>query len=330
MLDPSFPLLGVALVYAAMVFFQFAITDADKRQIRRAFGYYVAPSLLAEIERNGDRLKLGGEMRDLTVMFSDVRGFTEISERFDAAGLTAFMNRYLTPMTDAIMGRGGTVDKYIGDAIMAFWNAPLDDPKHAANACHAALDMLDRLGALNAELAAEAAAANKPHAEIRIGVALNSAECCVGNMGSQQRFDYSVLGDGVNLASRLEGQTKVYGIATLIGEETRSLAPEFAAVEVDLIRVKGKTAPARVYTLLGGPERAKTDAFRALEAIQAGFLVAYRAAQWDAAERALAQVAAAGGSQLAGLCAAYAERIAAFRKHPPPPGWDGVYVAESK
>jgi adenylate cyclase len=116
----------------------------------------------------------------------------------------------------------------------------------------------------------------------------------------------------------------------LIGEETRSLAPEFAAIEVDLIRVKGKTAPARVYTLLGGPERAKTDAFRALEAIQAGFLVAYRAAQWDAAERALAQVAAAGGSQLAGLCAAYAERIAAFRKHPPPPGWDGVYVAESK
>jgi adenylate cyclase len=218
----------------------------------------------------------------------------------------------------------------MGDAIMAFWNAPLDNPTHAKSACTAALAMLDRLATLNRELGEEAAKAKREHTPIAIGIGLNSAVCCVGNMGSQQRFDYSVLGDGVNLASRLEGQTKTYGIATLIGEETRSLAPEFAALEVDLVRVKGKTAPARVYTLLGGPERAKTDAFRALESLQAGFLVAYRAAEWDAADRALAQLQAAGGAGLAGLCAVYAGRIAEFRKNPPPAGWDGVYVAETK
>src|SRR5690606_11762663 len=135
------------------------------------------------------------------------RGFTSISERFDAVGLTTFMNRYLTPMTDAILSRGGTVDKYIGDAIMAFWNAPLDDADHAAHACHAALDMVERLAALNAELDAEAKAAGMEPVRIVIGIGINTAECCVGNMGSQQRFDYSVLGDGVNLAARLEGQT---------------------------------------------------------------------------------------------------------------------------
>jgi len=264
------------------------------------------------------------------LLFSDIRGFTTLSERFDAEGLTAFMNRYLTPMTDAILASGGTVDKYMGDAIMAFWNAPLDDPGHAKSACRAALAMLARLKELNAELAEEARNVGRQHFPIAIGIGLNSAVCCVGNMGSQQRFDYSVLGDGVNLASRLEGQTKTYGIATLIGEETRSLAPEFAALEIDLVRVKGKTAPSRVYTLLGPPERAQTDAFRALESLQAGFLVAYRAAQWDAAERALAQLRAAGAGEIDSLCSVYAERIAEFRKNPPPAGWDGVYVAETK
>src|SRR6185436_8045144 len=209
------------------------------------------------------QLRLGGEMRPMTLLFSDIRGFTSISEKLDAARLTAFMNRYLTPMTDAILASGGTVDKYIGDAIMAFWNAPLDDAQHAAHACDAALAMMDRLRALNRELEREAETTGQAAIPIAIGIGLNSAVCCVGNMGSQQRFDYSVLGDGVNLASRLEGQTKTYGLATLIGEETRSLAPEFAALEVDLVRVKGKTAPSRVYTLLGNAAHAQTDAFRA-------------------------------------------------------------------
>jgi adenylate cyclase len=328
--DLTLPLGCTLLVFSVLSYFNYLHEEEQKKWVRGAFTRYLAPNIVDELARHPDRLNLGGEIRPMTLMFSDVRGFTEISERFDAAGLTAFMNRYLTPMTDAIMGRGGTVDKYIGDAIMAFWNAPLDDPKHAANACHAALDMLDRLGALNAELAAEAAAANKPYAEIRIGVALNSAECCVGNMGSQQRFDYSVLGDGVNLAARLEGQTKYYGVRTLIGEETRKLAPEFAALEVDLIRVKGKTVPARIYTLLGRPERAGTAEFQALLREQETMLAAYRARDWGAAAAALAKLRAAGDDALQPLCALYERRIAEFRRSPPPPDWDGVYTAETK
>jgi adenylate cyclase len=330
LLDPVSPVLAIGLVFVVTTLVVYFRTERERRQVRSAFGRYLAPALVERLAADPSRLKLGGEMRPMTLLFSDIRGFTTLSERFDAEGLTTFMNRYLTPMTDAILASGGTVDKYMGDAIMAFWNAPIDDPGHAKSACRAALAMLERLKQLNAELADEAKKVGRQHFPIAIGIGLNSAVCCVGNMGSQQRFDYSVLGDGVNLASRLEGQTKAYGIATLIGEETRSLAPEFAALEVDLVRVKGKTAPSRVYTLLGGPERAKTDAFRALDSLQAGFLVAYRAGQWDAAERALAQLRDAGGGELAGLCAVYAERIAEFRRNPPPAGWDGVYVAETK
>jgi adenylate cyclase len=330
LIDPVAPAFAIGFVFVVTTLVVYFRTERERRQVRSAFGRYLAPALVERLASDPSRLKLGGEMRPMTLLFSDIRGFTTIAEKFDAEGLTTFMNRYLTPMTDVILAHGGTVDKYMGDAIMAFWNAPLDDPAHAKSGCKAALAMLERLKQLNAELADEAGKAGRTHEPVAIGIGLNSAICCVGNMGSQQRFDYSVLGDGVNLASRLEGQTKIYGIATLIGEETRSLAPEFAALEVDLIRVKGKTAPSRVYTLLGGTERAQTDAFRALESLQAGFLVAYRSAQWDAAERALAQLTAAGGNELAGLVATYAERIAEFREDPPPPGWDGVYVAETK
>jgi adenylate cyclase len=330
LLDPVYPTIALGLVFLVTTLVVYVRTERERRQVRSAFGRYLAPALVERLAADPSHLKLGGEMRPMTLLFSDIRGFTTLSERFDAEGLTSFMNRYLTPMTDAILASGGTVDKYMGDAIMAFWNAPLDDPAHARSACRAALAMLDRLKAFNAELAEEAAKTGREHLPIAIGIGLNSAVCCVGNMGSQQRFDYSVLGDGVNLASRLEGQTKAYGVSILVGEETRALAADFAAIEVDLIRVKGKTAPSRVFTILGGAERAGTDAFKTLEALQAGFLVAYRAAQWDAAARALDQVRAAGGDQLSKLCAVYAARIAAFRQNPPPPGWDGVYVAETK
>jgi adenylate cyclase len=266
----------------------------------------------------------------MTILFSDIRGFTSISETLDAEGLTNFMNRYLTPMTDAILQENGTVDKYIGDAIMAFWNAPLDDPEHARHACRAALVMQERLRAFNAELAQEAQATNKPFAPVVTGVGLNSAVCCVGNMGSQQRFDYSVLGDGVNLTSRLEGQTKQYGVPILIGEGTQAKVPDFATLEIDRVRVKGKREPARVFMLVGDSEVAKEPWFVELSARQAAFLGAYRSADWDRAEALLADLRAAGQGRLDRLCDRYAARISLFRISPPPADWDGVFEAEEK
>jgi len=328
--DVTFPLGCSFAVFSTLSFFNYMREERQKKWVRGAFARYLAPSIVDQLARHPDRLNLGGEMRPMTLLFSDIRGFTGIAERFDAAGLTAFMNRYLTPMTDVILARGGTVDKYVGDAIMAFWNAPLEDPAHAANACRAALEMLERLAALNAELAAEAAKSGGEPIKISIGIGLNSAECCVGNMGSEQRFDYSVLGDGVNLASRLESQTKVYGVPILLGEDTRALAPDFAALEIDLIRVMGKTAPARVFMLLGQPARAGTGEFRALADAQAEFLGRYRRQDWDGAEAALATLRDRGKGELAALVEAYAKRVAHFRRQPPPPGWDGVYAAETK
>ena len=328
--DTTFPLLASFTLYLALTFVNYLREERQRQWVRGAFTRYLSPTIVDQLARHPERLNLGGEMRPMTLLFSDVRGFTSISERFDAAGLTAFMNRYLTPMTDAIMGRGGTVDKYIGDAIMAFWNAPLEDPNHAANACNAALDMMERLVALNRTLAAEAEASGKSPVKIAIGIGLNSAVCCVGNMGSQQRFDYSVLGDGVNLAARLEGQTKAYGVPILLGEETRALAPDFAALEIDLIQVKGKTKPARIFTLLGGPERARSATFATLAGVQRRFLAAYRAQDWDGADAALAELRALAAEEFAPLCAVFASRITRFRSNPPGPDWDGVYVAESK
>jgi len=328
--DVTFPLACSLVVFSALSFFNYLREERQRQWVRSAFTHYLAPAIVDQLARQPERLNLGGEMRPMTLLFSDVRGFTGISERFDAAGLTAFMNRYLTPMTDAIMARGGTVDKYIGDAIMAFWNAPLADAQHARNACLAALDMLDRLAALNAELAAEAAKAGAEPIKIAIGVGLNSAVCCVGNMGSQQRFDYSVLGDGVNLAARIEGQTKAYGVAILMGEDTQAAAPELAALEVDLIRVKGKTAPSRIYTLLGGAERARSDEFAKLAEAQGQFLAAYRRGDWIAAVGACRKVRTLAGGALDGLSEVYLRRIEAFRANPPPEGWDGVYTAETK
>ena len=201
------------------------------------------------------QLKLGGERRTLTVLFCDVRGFTTISEdmKDDPEGLTTLVNRLLTPLSEAVLNRRGTIDKYIGDCLMAFWNAPLDDPDHAVHAVQAARDMLAALGGLNAELEAEAKAAGRPPKALRIGIGINTGECVVGNMGSARRFDYSALGDAVNLASRLEGASKDYGVPLLLGERTATLAArKFAVAELDRITVKGRSTVSPVFTLVDG------------------------------------------------------------------------------
>ncbi|MGH6933462.1 MAG: CHASE2 domain-containing protein, partial [Dongiaceae bacterium] len=205
--DPVYPSLAAGLVYVSASFVGYINTELERRRVRHAFSHYMSPDMVDRLSAHPEQLKLGGELRETTVLFCDVRNFTGISERLDAEKLTGLINRFLTPMTASVMANRGTIDKYIGDCIMAFWNAPLDDPNHGANACVAALAMRERLAALNVELAAEGGALSEI-APLRFGIGLNSGVCTVGNLGSQQRFDYSVLGDTVNVSSRFEGLTK--------------------------------------------------------------------------------------------------------------------------
>jgi len=244
--DVSYPLIASFVVFMVMVFTNHLREEAQRRQIRSAFGQYLSPDLVEELAKDPDRLVLGGETREMTIMFSDVRGFTSISESYksDPQGLTRLMNRFLTPLSNAIIEKRGTIDKYMGDAIMAFWNAPLDDSEHARHACEAALSMLERLDVVNAERKREAQESDRVFIPLRIGIGINTGEAVVGNMGSELRFDYSVLGDSVNLASRLEGQSKTYGMSTILGSRTATLVRgDFALLELDVIRVKGKTEP---------------------------------------------------------------------------------------
>ena len=232
-------------------------------------------------------------------------------------------------MTGIIMDRLGYIDKYIGDCIMAFWNAPLDDAEHARNACRSALAMHERLAELDPAWKAEAEAAGRKYVPIHIGVGLNTGPCCVGNMGSDQRFNYSVLGDDVNLASRLESQSKTYGVSTIIGPRTRELVPEFAALELDLLRVKGKTRPVRIFTLLGDEKTARGEGFKRQEEKHGRMLAAYRGQKWDEALALLAECRQAP-FPLEKLCDLYETRVAAFQLHPPAKDWDGTFTATTK
>ena len=250
---PFAPAAAFAGVAAAQGARDYAAEFRLRQGITRAFSQYLSPVLVERLASDPAQLRLGGERRTLTILFCDVRGFTTISERLkdDPQRLTTLINRLLNPLSAVILAAGGTIDKYIGDAIMAFWNAPLDDPEHAEKAVSAAIGMLAAVDALNAELAAEASAAGETPIEIRIGVGINTGDCVVGNMGSDVRFNYSVLGDPVNLASRLEGETKVYGVPILIGDETaRRLSGRYPAIELDRVLVKGKTEAAVVHTVL--------------------------------------------------------------------------------
>lgn len=328
--DPIYPVLTGVAVYVAASLPRYLEVEGEKRRIRAAFAHYMAPSLVEQLAGNPGRLRLGGETRELTLLFCDIRGFTSLAERMSADEVTRLLNRFLTPMTDAIMETGGTIDKYMGDAIMAFWNAPLDDPEHAARACHAALEMRRRLAELNAELVAEQREEGQGPAEIAIGIGLNSGPCSVGNMGSHRRFDYSALGDNVNLASRLEGQCKTYGVDIVISESTRAAAADYPAIELDLIRVKGRRDPVRVYTLLAAARGDGHDAAE-LQARHDAMLQAYRAQDWDRAEELLGQCRGLlADDALAGVYDLYAARIAELRAAPPGAAWDGVFEATTK
>jgi adenylate cyclase len=329
LVDPTYPAFGVAAAYITGTGFSFYNEERARAYIHRAFDRYLSPELVERIARDPSQLELGGEERDMTVMFCDIRGFSRLSEKLTPQQTIAFLIEFLTPMTDILLARKATIDKYIGDAILAFWNAPLDDPDHERNAAYAALAMGERLKQMNgADLAAQG---KTWPGQVRIGIGLNAGLACVGNMGSQQRLNYSLIGDSVNLASRIEGLTKVYGVQIALSAAMAERIGEFALLELDLVRVVGRDRPERLYALLGAPDVAQSPAFKALAAAQSAMLAAYRARDWTAAEAALEAVKPpAAAFALGKLVTLYADRLTTFRENPPPEAWDGVFEATEK
>ncbi len=331
LIDVSYTLFISILVYITMVYSNYRGTEQERTRIRTAFAHYLSPELVKRLSASPDSLVLGGEEREMTFMFCDVREFTVISEGYkhDPQGLTHLINRFLTPMTGEILDHNGTIDKYMGDSIMAFWNAPLENPRHPKDSADAALKMIVRLAALNAELKEEAEMENREFKALRVGIGLNTGVCIVGNLGSEQRFDYSVLGDPVNLASRLEGQTKEYGFSVILGESTASAIPDYAMIELDHIAVKGKQEAVKIFGLLGDKEHAKRPEFLEAKKATEMFLELYFSKDWDAALDKLTFIEGLN-PRMKKFVTLYRDRIRNFRSTPPPADWDGVYRATKK
>jgi adenylate cyclase len=338
LIDPAMPGLSVFLTFLTAAFLHFLETARERREVRNAFQYYLAPDMVEQVASDPDKLKLGGETRDLTILFCDIRGFTTISEAFADAPekLTHIINIFLTGLSRVIQTRSGTIDKYIGDNIMAFWNAPTDVAQHGYQACRATLEMVDALVEVNESLRHDPFLGGFEQ-EIRIGIGLNSGATLVGNVGSDQRFNYSVMGDTVNVAARLEGQTKDYAQTILIGESTYGDAmaaiqdgqPPMAFLELDLIALKGKALPQRIYALLGGADMAESADYQALKADQTALLAAYRAQDWDVAEKT-ARALCVSHPALEAYYQMLIARINAYRHNPPGADWDGHFIALTK
>lgn len=329
LLNPTWPVLTLLLAYLLVTGLTFYREERQRAYIHRAFDRYLAPELVKRIADDPSQLELGGEEREMTVLFCDVRSFSSISEKFTPDQIIRFLIALLTPLTDTLIDHRATIDKYIGDAILAFWNAPLDDPDQHDNAARAALAMVALVDALNRNPPAQGEIIWP--GDVRIGIGLNSGPCCVGNMGSQRRLSYSLIGDTVNLASRIEGLTKYYGVDIAIGSAMQAEVSSFACIELDLVRVVGRGAPEAVFALLGDPARAEQADFTGFKARHNAMIAAYRARQWTAAQEQLAgNREAALGLGLGKLYSLYAERIAAFARNDPGAGWDGVFAATSK
>ena len=331
--DPTFAGFSTFVIYFGNTFANYLRDANEKKQIRGAFSQYLSPALVEQLAEDPDKLVLGGETKKMTFLFCDVRGFTTISESFksDPQGLTKLINRFLTPLTNEIINVNGTIDKYMGDCIMAFWNAPIDVDGHEKMACDATLRMHAVMKDLNAEREKEAKSENKKYLELKIGIGLNTGGCVVGNMGSDQRFDYSVLGDSVNLAARLEGQSKSYGVKTVIGPETNeSVKESFATLQLDMIAVKGKKEAVTIYTLVGDLEFKNSSEFKNLALKHEKILKNYFSQNWENCLNEMKEAKSLCNNIMTEYYQIMSERINEFKQSPLPKDWDGVYVATSK
>jgi len=329
LLDPTWPALAVVFAYLVQTILTFYREEKRRAYIHHAFDRYLSPELVKRIAADPHLLELGGAEREMSVLFCDIRSFSRISERLTAPEVIAFLVRFLTPMTDLLLAHKATIDKYIGDAILAFWNAPLDDPDHRIHAARAALAMQEELRRLN-ERMIKRGDGSWP-GDVRIGIGLNSGMCCVGNIGSERRLSYSLIGDPVNLASRLESLSKFYGVPIVIGSDLRSHLNEFATLQLDCVRVVGRDGPETIYALLGDEKLARNGQFLAVAAKHAAMLEAYHQKRFEAAAELVAENEQPGAVfGLTALNLLYADRLQEFKNQPPPEDWDGVYDVRSK
>jgi len=321
---PLASVLGAALsIYLFNIGYGYFIESRSKRLITGLFGQYIPPELVDEMAKNPDNFSMEGQNKELTVLFSDVRGFTTISESLDAKTLSEFINAFLTPFTKVIYNNRGTIDKYMGDCIMAFWGAPIDDADHARHGVMSAFQMLKAMEELNLEFAKR----NWP--AIKVGIGLNTGKMSVGNMGSEIRLAYTIMGDAVNLGSRLEGITKEYGVAIIIGPDTRTALPDLIARELDRVRVKGKDIPVTIYEPLGFGSEVSADKLLALGLFEKA-LANYRDQQWDIAQQQLEDLLNNHRATGEVLYELYLERIGLLRENPPGQNWDGSFTFTKK
>jgi adenylate cyclase len=315
------PVLLVVLLFALQMTYGFFVESRGKRQLAHLFGQYVPPELVEEMSLKMEEINLDGEMREMSVLFSDVRGFTTISESLEPKELTDYINAFLTPITKVIHDNRGTIDKYMGDAVMAFWGAPLEDDQHALHALNAAIAIVERMKSLRQEFS------EKQWPEIYVGVGVNTGHMNVGNKGSEFRVDYTILGDAVNLGSRLEGLTKIYGVDIITSEFTRHAVPEYEYRELDKVRVKGKDKPVSIYEPLGLLENISKDERKLLGQFHIG-IKHFRAQNWDAAEREIFTLSQLEPDRK--IYKIYLDRIMFYREHPPGEDWDGSFTHTSK
>ena len=314
-------LLLATLLFIADMVVGFFVESRAHRMSQKMFGLYVPPEVVSEMSSTEDVLSMKSQKREMSVLFADIRGFTTISEGMEPEDLSEWMNEFLTPMTKIIHSNGGAIDKYMGDAIMAFWGAPLEDKEHALHGMQAGLGMLDHIAEMNEGFAA------KDWPQVAIGVGLNSGDMSVGNMGSEFRMAYTVLGDAVNLGSRVEGITKNYGVPILVTEFTAAIEPNFEYHKIDSVRVKGKEEPVGLLQPLGTKESVSAAILEQRDLFHQALEI-YLAQEFSAARELFESLSGQYGKSV--LYDLYLERCSTFIAEPPGPDWDGVYTHTTK